>query len=91
MMSKFWIRNIMVQIQLRVSDQWILLISLLTFKPPKKTIFRSFSAYYFLNVHLNHFSKIKSHKEVTKSRNQGFPYFCLMIEESGSVPLTNGS
>jgi hypothetical protein len=25
----------------------------------QKTIFLSFSAYYFLNVHLNHFSKIK--------------------------------
>jgi hypothetical protein len=25
-----------------------------------------FSAYYFLKVHLHHFSKIKSHKEVTK-------------------------
>jgi hypothetical protein len=28
--------------------------------------FQSFSAYYFLKVHLNHFSKIKSQKEVTK-------------------------
>jgi hypothetical protein len=27
---------------------------------------KSFSAYYFLNVHLHHFSKIKSPKEVTK-------------------------
>ncbi len=26
----------------------------------------SFSAYYFLKVHLHHFSKIKSPKEVTK-------------------------
>jgi hypothetical protein len=26
----------------------------------------SFSAYYFLNVHLQHFSKIKSHKEDIK-------------------------
>jgi hypothetical protein len=25
-----------------------------------------FFAYYFLKVHLHHFSKIKSHKEVTK-------------------------
>jgi hypothetical protein len=33
----------------------------------KKLIFlTSFSAYYFLKVHLNHFSKIKSQKEVTK-------------------------
>ncbi len=53
-----------------------------------------FSAYYFSKVHLHHFSKIKSHKEVTKQleKNQGFSYnFCLMIEGSGSgsVPLTN--
>jgi hypothetical protein len=56
-----------------------------------------FSAYYLLKgVHLYQFSKIKSHKEVTKQygRNQDFSnYFCLMIggSELGSVPLTNGS
>jgi hypothetical protein len=48
----------------------------------------SFSAYYFLKIHLHHFSKIKSHKK-------GFSwyYFCLMIEGSGSIPgtLINGS
>jgi hypothetical protein len=27
---------------------------------------QSFSAYYYLKVHLHHFSKIKSQKEVTK-------------------------
>jgi hypothetical protein len=33
----------------------------------KKLIFKeSFPAYYFLKVHLHHFSKIKSQKEVTK-------------------------
>jgi len=33
----------------------------------KKLIFlNSFSAYYFWKVHLHHFSKIKSQKEVTK-------------------------
>jgi hypothetical protein len=60
----------------------------------KKLFLKSFSAYYLLKVHLHHFSKIKCHKEVTNSRNQGFSYyFCLMIEGSGSgsVPLTNGS
>jgi hypothetical protein len=55
---------------------------------------QSFSEYYFLKVLLHHFAKVKSQKEVTKSRNQGFPhYFCLMIEGSrpgsGSIPLTN--
>jgi hypothetical protein len=47
-----------------------------------------------MKVHLHNFSKIKSHKEVKNSRNQGFSsYFCLMIEGSGSgsVPLINGS
>ncbi len=32
----------------------------------KKLIKKSFSAYYFLKVHLHHFSKIKSRKEATK-------------------------
>jgi hypothetical protein len=53
-----------------------------------------FSAYYFLKLHLHHFSKIKSQKESQNSRNQGFSYyFCTMIEGSGSasIPLTRGS
>ncbi len=54
------------------------------------------STYYFLKVYLHHFSKIKSHKEVTKQWNQCFSYyFCLLIEGSwfgsGFVSLTNGS
>jgi hypothetical protein len=51
----------------------------------KKLIFNKiFSAYYFLKVHLNHFSKIKSQKESQNRRNQGFSYyFCMMIEGSG--------
>jgi hypothetical protein len=32
----------------------------------KINFFLSFSAYYFLNVILHHFSKLKSQKEVTK-------------------------
>jgi hypothetical protein len=38
--------------------------------------FKSFSAHYFLKVHLHHFSKIKSQKEVTKQwgRKQGLPH-----------------
>jgi len=33
----------------------------------QKTILKkSFSVYYFLKVHLHHFSKIKSQKEVTR-------------------------
>jgi hypothetical protein len=53
----------------------------------KKLIFNTiFSAYYFLKVHLHHFSKIKSQK--------GFSYYiCMVIEGSGagSIPLTSGS
>jgi hypothetical protein len=69
----------------------------------KKLIFNTFfSSYYFLKVHLHHFSKIKSQKEPQNSRNQGFSYyFCMMIEGSGSgsragsgsgsIPLNSGS
>jgi hypothetical protein len=55
--SDYWIR-----IRMRVR---ILLFSSLTFKIPTKNSFFSFSAYYFLNVHLHHFSKIKNQKKVT--------------------------
>ncbi len=67
----------------------------------QKLIFNTiFSAYYFLKVHLHHFSKIKSKKESQNRRNQGFSYyFCMVIEGfgsgagagSGSIPLTSGS
>ncbi len=64
----------------------------------KKLILHNFSAYYFLKVHLHHFSKIKSQKESQNKGNQGFSYyFCMMIEGagsgagSGSIPLTSGS
>jgi hypothetical protein len=52
----------------------------------KKIIFQhNFSAYYFLKVHLHHFSKIKSQKESQNSRHQRFSYyFGIMIEGSGS-------
>ena len=67
----------------------------------KKLIFKTiFSAYYFLKVHLHHFSKIKSQKGSQNSRNQGFSYYFSMLIEgsgsgaragSGSIPLTGGS
>jgi hypothetical protein len=39
----------------------------------KKLIFNTiFSAYYFLKIHLHHFSKIKSQKMSQNSKNQGF-------------------
>jgi hypothetical protein len=44
-----------------------------------------FSPFYFLKLHLHHFSKIKSQKESQIGRNQGFSYyFCMMIEGSGA-------
>ncbi len=65
----------------------------------KKLIFSTtFSACYFLKIHLHYFSKIKCQKESQNSRIQGFSfYFCMMIEGSGSragsgsIPLTSGS
>ena len=58
----------------------------------KNHLKKSFPAYYFLKVQFHHFLKIKSPTEVTNSRNQSKSYyFCLMIEGSGSIPLTNGS
>jgi hypothetical protein len=55
-------RNKRIWIQLR-----ILLFLSVTFKTATKIYFlRRFSAYYFWQVYLHHFSKIKSHKEVTK-------------------------
>ncbi len=64
-----------------------------------KLIFNTiFSTYFFLKLHLHHFSKIKSQKESQNSRNQGFSYyFCMIIEGSGAgsrsgyIPLTSGS
>jgi hypothetical protein len=78
------------------SGSWIriLLFSSLTFKMPAKNKFFNtiFSNFYFLKLNLNHFSKMKSQKGSQNSRNQGFSfYFCMMIEGSGSIPLTSGS
>jgi hypothetical protein len=46
----------------------------LTFKTPTKNCF---SAYYFLKIHLPHFSKTKSQKEVTKQEESRFFKFLL--------------
>jgi hypothetical protein len=75
--------------RIHASEWWIRILpfSSLTFNmPAKKLIFNTiFSAYYFLKVHLHHFSKIKSQKESQNIRNQGFSYyFCMMIKGSGS-------
>ncbi len=72
------IRDILVRIRIQDANQ--------------KLVFNIFFAYYFLKVHSHHFSKIKRHKKSQNCRNHGFSnYFCLMIEGSGSVPLTNWS
>jgi hypothetical protein len=74
-----WIRGILIR---------ILLFSSLTFKTPTKNYF-FVSLLTFFKGTFTSFSKIKSHKEVTKSSNQGFSYyFCLMVEGSGSVQLS---
>ncbi len=62
----------------------------------KNMLFPKFFDYYFLKVHLHMYLKIKSIKEVTKSKNPGFSYFfCMMMEGSwcgsGSVQTMNGS
>ncbi len=104
-----WIHDILGLIRIRIrgsmpltngSGSWIriLLFSSLTFKMQAKNQFFNtiFSDYYFLKVHLHHFSKIKCQKESQNRRNQGFSYYCcMMIEGSGagfgSIPLTSGS
>jgi len=48
----------------------------LTFKMPTETnFFGVFSEYYFLTVLLNHLSKVKSQKEVTKQYIKGLSYY----------------
>jgi hypothetical protein len=96
-----WIRILGSKLLTNGSGSWIriLLFMSLTFKMPAKNKFNTiFSAYYFLKVHLHHFSKIISQKESQNRRNQGFSYyFCMMKEGSGSgarvgsIPLTSGS
>ncbi len=56
--------------------------------------FLSFFAYYFLKLHLHHYSKIKESKRSHKTVGIKVLLtllFCLIIEGSGSVPRTNGS
>ncbi len=61
----------------------------------KTYLIKSFSAYYFLKIHLHRFSKIKSQKEVTKQKELRFFLLFFLIEGlgsgAGSIPMTNGS
>jgi hypothetical protein len=55
---------------------------LITFFKGAFTFKKSFSADYFQKVHLHHFSKIKSQKEVTKQKkSRFFSLFSLMKED----------
>jgi hypothetical protein len=55
-----------------VSDQWHFgtdpdpFVNVYIRDANKKLFFPIFLAYYYLKVHFNHYSKLKSHKEVTK-------------------------
>jgi hypothetical protein len=69
-----WIRDILVRIRIHGSGDpclWPMdpdpAIFVLDLQDANKNLFMlNFSAYYFLKVHLQNFSKIKSHKEITK-------------------------
>ncbi len=54
--------------------------------PAKNEFFNTiFFAYYFLKLHLHHFSKIKSQKESLNSRNQGF--FLLFLHDDRRIRI----
>jgi hypothetical protein len=98
--SVLQIRDILVQIRIHTSDfldptpDPAIFVSDLQEGNKNNNFSAKFFAYYFLKVHLHHFSKIKSINKSQKSRNQGFSYyFCLMMERSGSgsIPMTNRS
>jgi hypothetical protein len=65
-----------VQIQLRIFLLWSV-----TFKTPrKKNIFPKIYAISFLKVHLDHSSKIKSHKKVTKQKKSRFFFIFWLVD-----------
>jgi hypothetical protein len=59
----------------------------------KKLIFQqNFLCLLLFEATFTSFFKDKKSKESQNSKNQGFSYnFCMMIEGSGSIPLTSGS
>ncbi len=60
------IRDILQRIRIRASDQWVqirLRLRSCYFRSLPLRRQQSFSVYYFLKVHLHHFSKTKSHKK----------------------------
>ncbi len=60
----------------------------------KLPFYLSFLAYYFLKEHLHHFSKIKSHKEITKKKKSMF-FLLFLLDDPGfgaaSISMTHGS
>ncbi len=81
-------------LRIHASEQWIriLLCSLIDLQDANKKLiclFKSFFAYYFLKMQLHHFQRYKVKK--TSQSSSFCYYFCLVIEGSGSIPLTNGS
>jgi len=67
------------------------------FFPDPKTIFLvkssiSVTELLLLKAHIQHISKIKYQKESQNSWITDFSYYiCLMIERSGTIPMTSGS
>ncbi len=72
-------------VQIRIVHRILLFLSV-TFKTPTNKIF------YLSLLLITFWRYITSFFKVTKSRNQGLSYyFSLIMEGSGSMPLTNGS
>ncbi len=68
--------------RIRTSDKRILIrILLLSSVTFKTAIFLIFFAYFFLKLHLHHFSKIKSHTEVTKQQESRF-FLLFLLDDS---------
>ncbi len=91
--SVFRIHDVLVWIRIRIldPDPSIFVIDLQDANNKTNFLFNFFCLLLFEDTFISYL-KIKSQKESQNSRNQGFSYyFCMMIEGSGSIPLTNGS
>jgi hypothetical protein len=73
-----WNHTTDLQIQIRI---WDLIFSSVAFKmPTENRFFPQFFPYFFLRVRLYQSLKIKSYKEVTNSRNQGFSSLLFLLD-----------
>ncbi len=75
-----WIRDILVRIRIRASDQ----MDPDPAPDPAIFVLDLQDAYYFLKVHLHNFSTIIVIKKLQNSRNQGFSYYFCLTNGSGS-------